>query len=457
MRLRLTILLAVLATLVGCTTQDVLIAHTVPLDTAATPYVDNALLDIGVVVFESGVPEGEIDRETLEELMRDGHFIQIRRAEAIFLAVKLKETLQSSGHWGAVWAVPSESTAVDLNVRAEILQSDGNILDLQVTARDSEGQMWLSKKYDMETAAGAYNRQRYPNLDPYQDVFNEIANDLAAVRAERSAAEIENLRAIAALRYAGDLSPQAFGDYVVEDRGDYELARLPAADDPMYRRTQAVRQREQLVFETLDQYYEQFTLDGSDSYDGWREYSREDSIRLADASRSAKTRTALGALAIALSIAAGQQTDRGNLAESMIVDAGIYIGGDILRSAGTRRQERREYQQLLEELSASFDNEMKPLVVEMQGTQHRLTGTAEAQYEEWRQFLQELFISETGFEPENMNIYAEPDEEPLVEEEGAPAASTASGAGSAGAESAGAESAGQASGADASGGAAQDA
>ena len=54
-----------------------------------------------------------------------------------------------------------------------------------VSAKDSTGRVWLDEDlYEMETAAGAFNRQRYPELDPYQDVFNSIANDLA-VAAEK--------------------------------------------------------------------------------------------------------------------------------------------------------------------------------------------------------------------------------------------------------------------------------
>ena len=49
-----------------------------------------------------------------------------------------------------------------------------------MTATDSTGRVWLDdEQYEMETAAGAFNRQRYPELDPYQDAFNAIANDLA--------------------------------------------------------------------------------------------------------------------------------------------------------------------------------------------------------------------------------------------------------------------------------------
>jgi hypothetical protein len=59
-------------------------------------------------------------------------------------------------------------------------------------------------------------------------------------------------------------------------------------------------------------------------------------------------------------------------------------------------------------LSESFDDSVKPLVVEIEGTEHRLTGTADAQYEEWRELLRDLFISETGFEPADIDVYADP-------------------------------------------------
>ncbi len=57
-------------------------------------------------------------------------------------------------------------------------------------------------------------------------------------------------------------------------------------------------------------------------------------------------------------------------------------------------------------LSSSFDDEVKPMVVDIEGTQHRFTGTAEAQYEEWRELLRQLYLSETGFVPE-VDVYTE--------------------------------------------------
>jgi hypothetical protein len=404
------LLLPFALTLLACTTEEVRYAHNVPLQAVQAPYAESDLLDVGVIIFNSGVPDGEIDRATLEQLMRDGTFVQIRRTEAMFLAVKLKDTLQNSGHWGSVYVTPANSTALDLNVTAEILRSDGNVFELRARATDATGRLWLNKKYTMATAASAFNRQRYPTLDPYQDVFNEIANDLASLRGSLSEDDVADIRSIAELRYASQLSPEAFEGYLEEDNnGRYEPVRLPAVDDPMLLRTRSVRQREQLVFETLDQYYENFTSDATNSYDSWRESSREDSIQMEEAARAAKLRTGLGALSIALSIAYGADSDNNSFADAVLQNAGFYIAGDLLRSAAVRRQERRLHTQALQELSESFDDSVKPLVVEVQGAQHRLTGTAAAQYAEWQDLLRELFLNETGVVPDEIDVYVEPD------------------------------------------------
>jgi hypothetical protein len=81
-----------------------------------------------------------------------------------------------------------------------------------------------------------------------------------------------------------------------------------------------------------------------------------------------------------------------------------------------RRQEKQLHIETLEELSVSFEEEVTPLVVEIAGVQHRLTGTAAVQYAEWRDLLRQMYISETGFVPEDVAIYAEPEPVPALEE-----------------------------------------
>jgi hypothetical protein len=401
--------------LAACSTSEVVVAHSVPLATATEAIPEEELLDVAILLFDSGVPEGEIPKEVLEELIREGTFVQIRRAESVYMSHLLRQTLQRSGNWGSVWITPKPTTAADVTVEGKILQSDGDQVRLLVRAADSTGRVWINDKpYEMETAAGAFNRQRYPDLDPYQDVFNTIANDLAAAQRKLTAKDRRDLRTVTSLRYAADVSPDAFSGYVVENRGRYELNRLPAAGDPMFDRTQRVRQRERLFLDTLDQHYAQFSVEAMAPYDSWREYTREEAIAIRELTRSARWRTGLGIATIVAAIAYGSNSD--NSFSSRLIEAGMMnVGIEMIRASQVRRQEKRLHTQTLEELSTDFEDSIEPMVVEIQGTQHRLTGTAEAQYDEWRQLLRRIFIEESGFVPEELAIYTEPEPEPPVE------------------------------------------
>jgi hypothetical protein len=402
----------------GCTSSEVLIAHAVNLQRAEIPVPEEQLLDVAITVFDPGVPDGEISMEVAEALVSEGTFVQIRRAESRYMAVQLRDTLDRTGHWGAVWVTPGPTTAADLNVTAEIVLSDGSLVRLRVNAVDATGRVWLSGRYETETAAGAFNRARHGGLDPYQDLFNTIANELNALRGRLTAQETREIRTVAEMRYASELSPDAFSGYVASARnGRYQLARLPAADDPMFDRSLRVRQRERVFFETLNQHYESFSREVQPSYDGWREYSREESIAIREATRSARWRTGLGIATIVSAVVYSSTSNSSSFTERVLRDAMLYVGMDVLRTGAMRRHEKRLHAMNLEELSTGFDDEVRPLVVQIEGTQHRLVGTAEAQYEEWQNLLRSMFMSETGFVPENLDVFVEPEPErfPTIE------------------------------------------
>ena len=420
---RLAIFVVGAGLLAGCSSNQVLIPHTVQLVPETETVPEAELLDVSVVVFDPGVPEGEIEKEILEELLRDGTFVHIRRAEARYMAVHLRDTLQRSGHWGAVWATPDVSTAADINVTAEILHSDGSQLRLRVRAVDSTGEVWVEGEYFMETAAGAFNRQQYPGLDPYQDVFNRVANDLAAAKDGLSSDDKRNIRTVSQLRFAGELSPEAFGDYVVQERnGRYSLSRLPAEDDPQFERTQLVRDREHLFVDTLNEHYVDFYQDSLEPYHGWREFAREESIAIRELQRSSRWRTGLGIAGILASVVYGVNSD-GDFADRVVRDSIMYMSMEMLQSGMLRRQEKQLHSSALEELSVGFDEEVKPMVVELEGVQHRFTGTAQAQYEDWRDLLRQIYIEETGLG--SMDVYTEALPEETVSEDVEPTESPA--------------------------------
>jgi hypothetical protein len=398
--------------LAGCASEEVLVAHSVPLARAPQTAPQHDLLDVGIVVFDPGVPAGQVSPEVKEKLMDAGTFIQVRRAESTYLAVQLRDTLQNSGRWGSVWVTPQSSTAADLDVTAKILESDGDFLRLHAKAVDSTGRVWIDKDYQIETAAGAYDRQRYPNLDPYQDAFNEIANDLGAVeeRVEGTGSTMTDIRRVAALRYASDLSPQAFGSYVeAEKAGRYALKRLPASGDPMFDRTQRARQREHVFMDTLNEHYTRFANEAQDAYDGWRQSAREEAITIREQQKSARWRTGLGIASIVASVLYGSSSGYASLADRFMGDALMYMGMDMMQSAAERRRETKMHLASLEELSTSFNNDVEPLVVEINGTQHRLMGTVQAQFDEWRALLERILVSEGADGADDVKVYGERD------------------------------------------------
>ncbi len=395
--------------LAGCSSEEIMLAHSVKLVPETHTIPQSQLLDVGVDVFDPGVPNGEVAPEVKEKLVREGTFVQVRRAESMYMAVDLRDTLQNSGHWGSVWVTPQPTTAADINVKTKILQSDGDIVRLHAKAVDATGRVWLDKDYELETAEGAYDRQRYPNVDPYQDIFNEIANDLAAAQKNFSADDLKEVRRVAALRYADALSPDAFAGYVKEEKdGRYELNRLPADGDPMFDRTERVRARDRLFMDTLNEHYTKFANDAEDSYDGWRQSAREEAIAIHELQKSARWRTGLGIASILASVVYGTSGGHNAFSDRVVTDALMYMGTDMLKSAAVRRQEKKMHTDSLEEVTSSFNDNVRPLVVDIKGTQHRLTGTVDAQYQEWRDLLQRMFENETGFSPEEVKVYEAP-------------------------------------------------
>ena len=392
--LRLLVLGATIST-VGCVSQTVRFAHTVELVTVESEIPEEELLDVAVVVLDSGVPEGEVDQEVLEALLKDGVFTNIRRAESRFMAVHLKDTLQESGYWGAVRTTPTESLASDVNVTGKILQSDGDRLRLEIIATDATGRTLFEQTYAMETAAAAYDARKYPNKDPYQDVFNRISNDLAAAYDGLSGKERREIRQVSQLRFAGDLSPEAFGNHLEEKRGRYEIKRLPAVDDPQFDRALRVREREYLFVDTLNDHYDKFYRDIDDPYDSWRRYAREEAVAVRELNAEKRWRYLMGGLTVAMTLIYSRNSDN-DFSDRVLTNAGTYMGMELIKSGFMRREEARMHAATLEELSNGFEDEVAPVVVEIQGTTRRLTGNAAAQYEEWRTILRDLYEAETG-------------------------------------------------------------
>ncbi|HHQ14066.1 MAG TPA: hypothetical protein ENK16_03470 [Chromatiales bacterium] len=377
----------VLAVLVlgGCAASRTVQYETVEMQRAETEVPVEALLDVGILLFDPGVPEGQEEPEGFV-------FPEVRRAEARYMPYHLKSTLEASGYWGSVWVLPERSDAVDLIVWARIDESDGLNVKLRAAAWDATGREWFNKEYDTVVPEKAYSTFRDRSQDPYQNIYNAIANDLLAERRKLDAKQLAEIRRVAELRFANDLVPAAFSRYIEKDEDRYEIRRLPADDDPMLARMRAVREREYMLVDTLNEYYASLYYELSQPYEDWRRMSRTEMIQYRELRRSARMRQLLGIAAI-LGAVAYEAKGGGN---SAITTTAVFGGIEGIKSGLGKAAEADIHRESLGELGRSFESEAEPVVVEVEGQTRRLTGTAEEKYREWRRLLHELYASETG-------------------------------------------------------------
>lgn len=401
---RSALLLLAGSVLAGCSVARVESAgEEIDLTRAAVEVPESRLLDVGVIEFAPGIEEDNKPEET-------GVYPEIRRAEARYFAYHLKNTLQRTGYWGAVRVLPSREVYTDLYVTGEIIESDGDTVEMEVVAFDVTGREWMDKRYKARMVGADYAQNRDRRNDPYQNVYNEIANDLKVLLDELSAEEVGRIRTIAELRFIEDLAPKVFEGYVEETgRGRYEIRRLPAENDPMLRRLRQVRERDNLFVDTLNEHYANFYYGIAIPYEGWRETAREQVVTHREMRNSALRRALLGVAIIAGGAMIDTDDDDDSRTQRRVkraTQAMVFEGGFRTIGGSFRRlSEARLYKESIRELADSFNSEAAPMVVTVKGQTRRLTGTAEAQYEQWRRLLHEIYEAEAGF-PEDFQVGA---------------------------------------------------
>jgi len=373
----------------GCVAEQVRTVNGTRAVRAQEEIEESLLMDVGIQIFDPGLPEDQADGE------KQGIYPAVRKAESRFIPYTLKAVMQRTAQWGSIWVVPEDSNAVDLMVHGRILKSNGEVLELRVTAVDATGRQWLDKEYQGAASKYSYDDELKLEIDPFQDVYNTIANDLVAARDGLKDKEIRNIRAVAELRFATDFSEEAFNEYLERGRdGRYRIARLPAENDPMMNRMYRIREREYMLYDVLDEHYGSFHENMDDPYENWRKYSYEEALALRQVQTEARNRKLLGAAAIIGGIIAGSNAS--SSAGSMASTAAVIGGIAALKSGFDRGAEAKIHKQALEELAGSLEAEVRPLVVDVEGTTVELTGTAEAQYDEWRTLLRQIYETETA-------------------------------------------------------------
>ncbi|MDF3021227.1 MAG: hypothetical protein K0Q92_2530 [Steroidobacteraceae bacterium] len=401
MRLKLLALgtIAAALSLCGCVTSETRPVPKIAAKQATVHIPEAELLDVGIRVFDPGIPKNLEGDE--EALAKKRIYPDLRKAEARYMPTLLRATLEETAQWGAVRVIPTTADFVDVIVSGTLIDSNGGFLSIDITAVDAAGRVWIKdKRYSSLVDLGAYKTQASLKArDPFQNVYSQIANDLVAARDKLTALDRENIRRVASLKFAADLAPDAMaGMTAVDKNGITQVARLPAQGDPTLGRIERIRERDTAVVDTVNDYYASFAENMDDSYDSWRQTSFSELEKEMRARSAARTRTVLGAAALIAAIFAPNSCSTydscriNNAART----AGTMGGIAAVLSGIKKYADARVHADALKELTQSFQAEVAPQVVDVEGHTLRLTGTAEDQYREWRKLLKQLYLEETG-------------------------------------------------------------
>ena len=373
----------------ACATHTVKTTSYTPVVQDSQDVPEDFLLDVGVSLFDPGIDEYLGDDE-------DTANPEIRVAESRYAPYLLAETLQRSANWGIVRVMPNSESPMDVQVNGTILRSNGEAMIIRVEVNDSRGRHWYTEEYEEVISQFSYDPQNRQKNDPFQAIYNKIANDLLAYRQRNiEASEVQEIRTVSELLFAQRFSDDAFGNYLARDRnGEYQLTALPADNDPLLGRIRSIRERDFMFIDTVQDYFATYVRQMRLPYDSWREQSYQETITLRELEASARRRFIAGAAAVVGGIAAA--SNGGNWATQAGGATAVGAGAFLVKSGFDKQAEARIHMQALEELGESLESAVAPQVINLDDRTITLSGSVEEQYGQWRDILADLYAAEMG-------------------------------------------------------------
>ena len=356
------------------------------------------LLDVGVAVFDANVPVA-FDDQVAQNIPPE-----VRRAEANFMPYVAKNLLQSTGNWGAVRVIPDSTYAVDVTVSGVIVHSDGERMILDVEVHDARGVRWFATSYQALASKYAYGDTVPRDIDPFQSIYRRLADDMLAYLKTLSPEQVRRIRTTAEMKFAADMSPDAFADYLVQSSPSvFEIRRLPADNDPSLERVRQVREREYIFIDTLDEYFGNFHAQMYPTYQGWRGSTYNEAIAYRNQREKVRRKAIAGVVGITAGLV-GQTQDR---ALTNYAGAVSVIGGATLAISAIRDLDKaKSHANALREMGISAEAEISPHTIELENRTFSLQGTVETQFKELRRILRTLYYRELGLPAPDPEIAA---------------------------------------------------
>ena len=384
---------------------------TLPGETPKDSTLDAMGLRLAIPVLNPGIPSSQ------EEQYKRGVWPELRNAEAMRIAIKLRERIAERGTFRDVVVSPDTSASAEFYLLARIDESNGEDLKVRwslvdatqtyrIPSRCRGSNCW--KTEDRRLWDGWHETNDVSQTDPFGQLYAKIADQVheamaglarkhekqveknRKARAKGRATKLSELEAAKAARsvvFAAYFAPDVYGDAITKKRGRLELAYLPSQDGDEWTRIEAFRVRD-----------ERFAVLVSDQYDGfadrmhkpYAEWQKE-SFPLAREARLARREATLSGIGGALSlVGAVKAVDDGRDATGGALAA---VGAAAIANSVKESKKASAMQKEINELGATAQIALKPMVVATRDRTITLTGTAREQFTQWRTLLRELYMN----------------------------------------------------------------
>lgn len=366
-------------------------------------------LRLAIPVLDPGIPI------STEEQEKEGIWPELRQAEAVLIATKLKEWVHRFNQFDEIVISADSSVSADLYLLGRIEKSDGETMELAYQIVDARGKNWTSERNKSHRVELGWH-ERYGNTekDPFDELYYEIAEDLYEELKDRGKShvkqkefnqrqgtnsarlsELEQITTVRKLAFASYISSSNYGDFLTISEGRYRIVKAPSEESQDWARMESIMHRDKEFIGVIDSYYEGYVDQLAKDYKQWQHASfpiaRE--VRIAKRNRNFKALTGAALLiASAAALKDGAAADGDGSAE-LGVQVGAAASSALLLGAFRDNHLRKEATEEINELGKSMHNSIRPTRINLDGKVVTLTGTVQEQYQEWSSLLLDLYKS----------------------------------------------------------------
>ena len=346
-------------------------------------------LDVAISVFDPNI----------SKLKNDDVWEELRKAESVRFAYKLKTFIEETNKFGAVRVVPDLNATSDLYISGKILESNSEDVELDIKVADISGNLWIDDEFEHTVPDDFYDRGGY-NEDSYDPVFKKIAKKIEEKLQFISTKNLDDLEHISDLRFGLSLSEESFSENIFQDeKGKYTIKTKLNKSDPKFIRLNNLRVRDQLFIDELQVFYMNFDENIDSSYLTWQRQTFQEKQAESKAKGEAVGKAIGGILLLGAAVAAavaGVQSNNANTQTLGTLGAigGGVAGASLLQDSFKKSAEAKVHRDAIEELGRSLDVEMSGKVIDLNDETIELTGTAKEQFSQWRLFLKKIYEKE---------------------------------------------------------------